>query len=160
MITSPICCSSRIISSGEVSCAASAKAWIIPVSWIGKKPWESDGQRDGQRHGGEEHADRDPLVPQHNVERAFIERRHGVEAPLDKAIDAAVAFGARCMKRAHIMGASVSETRAEMAMAAVTVSANSRNSRPMMPPIRSSGMNTAISEHEIDSTVKPISRDP
>ena len=64
------------------------------------------------------------------------------------------------MKRAHIIGASVSETRAEMAIAAVTVSANSRNRRPMMPPISSSGMNTAISEHEIDSTVKPISRDP
>ena len=30
----------------------------------------------------------------------------------------------------------------------------------MMPLINKSGMNTAISEHEIDSTVKPISREP
>ena len=30
----------------------------------------------------------------------------------------------------------------------------------MMPPISNSGMNTAISEQEIDSTVKPISREP
>ena len=29
-----------------------------------------------------------------------------------------------------------------------------------MPPISSSGMNTAISEQEIDTTVKPISREP
>ena len=64
------------------------------------------------------------------------------------------------MKRAHIIGASVSDTSAETAIEAVTVSANSRNRRPMMPPISSSGMNTAISEQEIDSTVKPISREP
>ena len=64
------------------------------------------------------------------------------------------------MKREHIIGAKVSDTRAETAIEAVTVSANSRNSRPMMPLISNSGMNTAISEQEIDSTVKPISREP
>ena len=41
-----------------------------------------------------------------------------------------------------------------------TVTANSRNSRPMMPPISSSGMNTAISEMLIDMMVKPISPAP
>ena len=64
------------------------------------------------------------------------------------------------MKREHSIGASVSDTSADTAIEAVTVSANSRNRRPMMPPIRSSGMNTAISEKLIDSTVNPISRDP
>ena len=54
----------------------------------------------------------------------------------------------------------VSDTSAETAIAAVTVMANSRNSRPTMPPISSSGMNTATSETLIDSTVKPISREP
>ena len=39
MITSPIFCMSRIISSGAVSCAASRKADIMPVSWIGKNPF-------------------------------------------------------------------------------------------------------------------------
>ena len=38
-MTSPTVCISRIICSGEVSWAASAKPWIIPVSWIGKKPF-------------------------------------------------------------------------------------------------------------------------
>jgi hypothetical protein len=64
------------------------------------------------------------------------------------------------MKRAHSIGASVSETSAETAIEAVTVSANSRNMRPMMPPMSRSGMNTATSDRLIDSTVKPISREP
>ena len=38
-MTSPTVCISRIICSGEVSCAASANPWIRPVSWIGKKPF-------------------------------------------------------------------------------------------------------------------------
>ena len=54
----------------------------------------------------------------------------------------------------------VSETSAETAIEAVTVRANSRNTRPMTPPISSSGMNTATSEKLIDSTVKAISREP
>ena len=40
------------------------------------------------------------------------------------------------------------------------VTANSRNTRPTMPPISSTGMNTAISEKVIDTMVKPISREP
>ena len=68
--------------------------------------------------------------------------------------------GACFRKREHSIGASVSETSADTAIEAVTVSANSRNIRPMMPPISSSGMNTAISDRLIDSTVKPISRAP
>ena len=58
------------------------------------------------------------------------------------------------------MGIRVSDTTAETAIIIVTVTANSRNRRPMMPPIRSSGMNTAISEIEIDTMVKPISAAP
>ena len=64
------------------------------------------------------------------------------------------------MKREHSIGASVSDTSADTAIDAVTVRANSRNSRPMMPPISSSGMKTAISEKLMDRTVKPISLEP
>ena len=64
------------------------------------------------------------------------------------------------MKRAHSIGASVSETKAEIAIEAVTVTANSRNTRPMIPPMSRSGMNTATSEMLIDITVKAISPDP
>jgi hypothetical protein len=43
-----------------------------------------------------------------------------------------------------------------MAIANASVTENSRNIRPTIPPINRSGMNAAISEIEIDMTVKPI----
>ncbi len=55
---------------------------------------------------------------------------------------------------------SVSETKAETAIVIDSTTANSRNSRPMMPPISSSGISTAISDTEIDTMVKPISPAP
>ncbi len=58
------------------------------------------------------------------------------------------------------MGVSVSDTAAEMAMATVSTIANSWNSLPSSPPMKVIGMNTATSEIEIDSTVKPICRAP
>ncbi len=45
----------------------------------------------------------------------------------------------------------------ETTMATESVMANSRNKRPTMPPISSSGMNTATSEMLMVSTVDPIS---
>ena len=41
-----------------------------------------------------------------------------------------------------------------------SVTANSRNRRPTMPPMNSSGMNTATSDMLMVSTVKPISCAP
>ena len=58
------------------------------------------------------------------------------------------------------MGVVVSETTMETMMATESVTANSRNRRPTMPPISSSGMNTAISEMLMVNTVKPISCAP
>ena len=58
------------------------------------------------------------------------------------------------------MGVAVSETTMETRMATESVTANSRNRRPTMPPISSSGMNTATSEMLMVSTVKPISCAP
>ena len=60
----------------------------------------------------------------------------------------------------QIIGVSVSDTTADTAIAMVSVMANSWNSRPMMPPMKISGMNTATSEMLIDITVKPICREP
>jgi hypothetical protein len=56
------------------------------------------------------------------------------------------------MKREHSMGASVSDTSAERAIEAVTVKANSRSRRPMIPPMRGNGMTTAIRQPLIDTT--------
>jgi len=58
------------------------------------------------------------------------------------------------------MGVSVSETTIETSTEIVTVIANSRNRRPTIPPISNSGMNTAISEMEMETMVKPISPAP
>ena len=45
-------------------------------------------------------------------------------------------------------------------MAVESVTANSRNRRPTIPPIISSGIKTAISEMLMEKTVKPISCAP
>ena len=58
------------------------------------------------------------------------------------------------------MGVSVNDTKPETTMATAIVTANSRNTRPTMPPISSTGMNTAIRENVIEMMVKPISRAP
>ena len=58
------------------------------------------------------------------------------------------------------MGVVVSETTRETMIAAESVTANSRNSRPSIPPMRRMGMNTATRETLMERTVKPISRAP
>ena len=47
---------------------------------------------------------------------------------------------------AAIIGHNVSAVSAESTTATDTVTPNSRNSRPMMPPMNNSGMKTAINE--------------
>src|SRR5215469_17762985 len=61
---------------------------------------------------------------------------------------------------AHMVGVVVSETTSETAIATLKVTANSRNSRPTIPPIISKGMNTATSDVLMDTTVNPISAAP
>jgi hypothetical protein len=62
--------------------------------------------------------------------------------------------------RAHIIGVTVSDTTSETSTAADSVIANSRNRRPISPPMKRIGMNTAISDRVIDSTVKATSPAP
>ena len=57
-------------------------------------------------------------------------------------------------------GVVVSDTTSETRIATDNVTANSRNSRPIMPPMKRIGMKTAMSERVIDTMVKPTSRDP
>ena len=58
------------------------------------------------------------------------------------------------------MGVSVMDTRPEMKIAVQSVTANSLNRRPIMPPMNNTGMNTAPSEMVMDTMVNPISREP
>jgi hypothetical protein len=59
-------------------------------------------------------------------------------------------------KRADIIGVSVSDTTKETTIDTATGTADSRNSRSTIPPIRKSEMNTAISDMDIETMVKPI----
>ena len=58
------------------------------------------------------------------------------------------------------MGVNVSETTSETSTASDSVMANSKNMRPMNPPMKSSGTKTATSDTLIEVTVKPTSRAP
>ena len=100
-------------------------------------------------------------MPQHDVERTLVGLQHLVEAALGDLVEAAVlsSFPLR-RKREAIIGVSVRATNADTAMHMVVVTANSRNSRPMMPPSSSRGMNTATSEMLIERMVKAISPEP
>ena len=61
---------------------------------------------------------------------------------------------------AHIMGASESETPAEIRIVTARVIANSWKSRPTTSPMKSSGISTAMSEMVRETMVNPIWADP
>jgi len=58
------------------------------------------------------------------------------------------------------MGVRVTETRPEIKIATMMTSENSCSSRPIMPDIKTMGINTAASETVMDRMVKPISDEP
>ena len=63
-------------------------------------------------------------------------------------------------KRLQSIGVSESETKPETRIATPIVTANSRKSRPTIPPMKRTGMKTAASEIVIERIVKPISFEP
>ena len=58
------------------------------------------------------------------------------------------------------MGVSVRDTAAETRIAALSVIANSRKSRPTMSPMKRSGISTAMRETVSERMVKPIWAEP
>ena len=100
-------------------------------------------------------------MAQHEPEAAFVEPQQPVEEALEQSAESRfrVERGTR-RNRLHSIGVRVIDTTPEMRMAAVIVTANSRNRRPMTPFMKSSGMNTAASDVVIVRIVNPISRDP
>ena len=62
--------------------------------------------------------------------------------------------------RLHSIGVRLIATNPETSTAVTMVIANSLSRRPMMPPMNTSGMNTAASDKVIDTIVNPISRAP
>ena len=69
-------------------------------------------------------------------------------------------LGLRCdcarSSRAHSIGTTVSDTTAEITIVTASVTANSLKSRPITPPMNSSGISTAINDTVSDRIVKPI----
>ena len=66
-----------------------------------------------------------------------------------------------CLRnRLHSMGVRESEIAPEMRIAMAIVTANSLSRRPRIPPMNSTGINTAASESVMERIVKPISRPP
>ncbi len=86
-----------------------------------------------------------------------LERRAPTRGRSGPARDSRLVLAAAC---AHIIGVSVSETTAETRIVTLSVTANSRNSRPTMSPMNSSGISTAISETVSETIVKPICAEP
>ena len=111
----------------------------------------------------EEHEHRGALVPQHpgaactSYERRAA-RRTRARTPCRTGRGCFSCSGPQ--PRLHSIGVSVSDTKPEISTAAMIVTANSCSSRPSMPPMNSTGMNTAASDSVIDRMVKPISFEP
>ena len=98
-------------------------------------------------------------MAQHPAQAALVDAQQRVEDALGRLVEAAVLILARAArrKRLHSIGVSVSDTTPEIRMATQMVTANSWNSRPRMPGMNSTGMNTAASDSVIERIVKPIS---
>ena len=64
------------------------------------------------------------------------------------------------MKRLHSIGVKDKETKPEIKIAEMIVTANSFSSRPRTPPIKRTGRKTAASDSVIERMVKPISFAP
>ena len=103
-------------------------------------------ERDRHRHGVEAQA-----LPQRDV----VDTPPGVEHPLGRVVEPAVVLrlgGLR--KRLHSIGVRLIDTNPETRIATAIVTANSCSSRPTMPPMKSTGMNTATSDSVIETIVK------
>ena len=116
--------------------------------------------------GCDQRANRDQqrrrLVPQHELQRTPIEGDGAVENffPTPRKIRPCWYSSRWRSNSEHIMGVSVSEMTAESRMVTLSVTANSRNSRPTMSPMNSSGISTAINDTVSETMVNPIWPEP
>ena len=103
-----------------------------------------------------------PHVAQHDVERPCVAALEIGEAAFQRARERRCwPASAACRNWPASIGVSVSDMHdARPRTAALSVSANSRISRPTTPPMNTSGVNTAISEIEMVRMVKAISPEP
>ena len=122
---------------------------------------DNDVQIHAEANGRARKDEHEGLVAQNPAQPASVDGNTPLKYPFARQVEFPVLHVLSDFRnRAHIIGVVLSDTHRETTMATLNVIANSRNSLPMIPPISSRGMNTAISEMLIDNTVNPISRDP
>ena len=137
-----------------MSCAASEVAVIRPSSCCGKNPFGNDDEqidRQGQRREKDRQCRQAASAsrgPGRFHRRGAWRRRRARSSRRTCRV-----WFSPCArkKRDAIIGVRVSDTTIETKIVMVSVTANSRNRRPIMPPISSSGISTATSEMLIDT---------
>ncbi len=141
---------------------ASEMPRMTPVSWTGKRPLGTAMYRKRVSPSVPTATSRvaDWWPSTKRSVRAYTERR-----PLKAVVEARAIRPTSCASRrrrsfAHSMGVRVRDTAAETRMAAVRVSANSRNRRPTISPMNRSGISTAIKDTVSERIVKPICPEP
>ena len=142
----------------EMDCAESVTPMIMPGVLLRQQALgDDDIKPDGGDQRGDGDAEGERLMPQHPLQARVIRVEHRLKHRSVAVKEPPVLLVLSGLKRrAHIIGVSVSETMADTTTATLKVMANSRNSRPTMPVMKSSGMNTAISETLSEMTVNPI----
>ena len=90
-------------------------------------------------------------------ETTFVEMLDTLERAVDDPLETGV-LASQVNSRADIIGVIVSATMPEMITEAARVTANSRNSAPVRPPVKASGVNTAASVIVMAMTADEISR--
>ena len=136
-----------------------------PVSSLGMKPFGHDARRDSRCATST--ATRHSIVSRAVAhDAAAASSRTAASMPSKTRSDRAGRTGRASVPCGGLQEAAaqhrreLSETKPETRIATPMVTANSWNSRPRMPPMNSTGMNTAASESVIETIVKPISREP
>ena len=138
------------MAANETVCGASDTPRMTPVSCTGKNPLGTMIYNQTVAASvADRHQQRARLVTEHPAQRRAVALNHRDQTQLRRRDRTSPASPLRPRWRsslAHIIGVSVSDTTAETRIVTLSVIANSRNRRPTMSPMNSSGISTAIRE--------------
>ena len=156
-------CCRVAIAGNEIVCGASEMPRITPVSCTGKNPLGTMMYKTDREHQRRDRDHQRRLLDGAAPSAKSCRRTRSY--PRKSAPTCGTGGSARCAACAagaceHIIGVSVSETIAETRIVTASVIANSRNSRPTISPMNSSGISTAISDTVSDTIVNPICAEP
>ena len=119
------------IAANDVDCAASVMPWSWPVSCSGKKPLGTSRYSAAVSASvSAKTTKRCDAVVEHPIEQPAVGGDRAVEGAADGVRHGRPSSRSGRSKRAHIIGVSVSDTKAEIRIATASVIANSWNSAP------------------------------